>query len=120
MEIKVSIGEIIDKLTILSIKKFKIKDIDKLSNIENEHDYLFDIVFNKLKVNIEDFNRLKEINERLWKIEDDIRVKEKRSEFDNDFIQLARLVYITNDIRSEVKKELNLKYKSEFIEEKSY
>jgi hypothetical protein len=120
MKIEVSIGEIIDKLSILSIKKDGIKDEKKLLNIKKEHDYLFDIVFNILEIDNNDFNRIKDINKKLWIIEDQIRIKEKLKEFDHFFIELARSVYITNDLRSDVKKELNIKYGSNFIEEKSY
>jgi hypothetical protein len=120
MEIEVSIGEIVDKLSILRIKKFNITDKDKLININKEYDYLFEIVFNKLKVDSEDFHKLQIVNERLWEIEDKIRNKEKEKQFDSDFIELARSVYITNDQRSEIKKVINVKYGSSFVEEKSY
>ena len=120
MEIKVSIGEIVDKLSILLIKKTNIKDKEKLKNILKEYDYLNNIVFNILKVSEDDFLNLVSINEKLWDIEDEIRDKERNKEFDNKFIELARAVYITNDKRAEIKKEINLKYNSSFIEEKSY
>lgn len=120
MKIEVSIGEIVDKLSILKIKKNNIKDELKIVNVINEYDYLHDIVFNELKIEESDFLNLVIINERLWDIEDKIRDKEKEKLFDNDFIELARSVYITNDKRSEIKKEINLKYGSLFIEEKSY
>jgi hypothetical protein len=120
MNIEVSIGEIIDKLSILSIKKEEIKNSEKLENITKEHDYLWNIVFNSIKVDFQDFENLKDINKKLWIIEDKIRKKEKSKEFDIDFIELARSVYITNDIRSDIKKDLNIKYKSNFVEEKSY
>ena len=98
MKIEVSIGEIVDKLSILEIKKLNITD----------------------ESNNNDYNRLIEINKKLWKIEDDIRDKERLNEFDKDFIELARSVYFTNDIRSVIKKEINIKYGSGFVEEKSY
>lgn len=120
MKIEVSIGEIVDKLSILQIKKNNIKDELKLINVINEYNYLNNIVFNELKIEESDFFNLVIINERLWDIEDKIRDKEKEKLFDNDFIELARSVYITNDKRSEIKKEINLKYCSLFIEEKSY
>lgn len=120
MEIEVSIGEIVDKLSILHIKKSNIKDKSKLINIEKEHKYLYDIVFEKLNIEIDDFNKLVEINTKLWKIEDDIRDKESSKEFDDIFTELARNVYFTNDTRADIKKEINIKYGSIFIEEKSY
>jgi hypothetical protein len=120
MNIKVSIGEIVDKLSILHIKTKRITDVDKLVNIEKEYLYLREIVFANLNINIVDYNELFVINEQLWDIEDHIRIKEKNKEFDDKFIELARLVYITNDIRFRVKNLINLKYGSEFKEEKSY
>jgi predicted transposase YbfD/YdcC len=120
MNIKVSIGEIVDKLSILNIKKNNITDESKLFNIIAEYDYLYDVVFNQLKIESDDFNNLLLVNESLWKIEDDIRDKERDKVFDIEFIELARSVYTTNDKRSEIKKEINLKYGSLFVEEKSY
>ena len=120
MKIEVSIGEIVDKLSILRIKKNNITDTEKLKNVITEYDYLYSIVFNDLKINEEDFLNLVIINEKLWDIEDKLRVKESRKSFDNDFIDLARSVYFTNDRRAEIKKEINLKYGSLFVEEKSY
>lgn len=120
MKIEVSIGEIVDKLSILEIKKLNITDESKLININKEYDYLYEVVFSELKINNNDYNRLIEINKKLWKIEDDIRDKERLNEFDKDFIELARSVYFTNYIRSVIKKEINIKYGSGFVEEKSY
>ena len=120
MKIEVSIGEIVDKLSILNIKKNNIADESKLFNIISEYDYLYDVVFNQLKIESDDFNNLLLVNESLWKIEDDIRDKEQDKVFDTEFIELARSVYTTNDKRSEIKKEINLKYGSLFVEEKSY
>ena len=120
MNIKVLIGEIVDKLTILKIKKNNITDESKLFNIIAEYDYLYDVVFNQLKIESDDFNNLLLVNESLWKIEDDIRDKERDKVFDTEFIELARSVYTTNDKRAEIKKEINLKYGSFFVEEKSY
>ena len=120
MKIEISIGEIVDKLSILQIKKNNIQDVIKLENINKEHEYLNDVVFNELKISKEDFFNLVLINENLWEIEDKIRFKERDKEFDTDFIELARSVYFTNDKRAEIKKEINLKYGSLFVEEKSY
>ena len=120
MRIEVSIGEIIDKLSILQIKTSFIKDDEKLNNVKKEYDYLYNIVFNEMKIKQSDFSNMVDINQVLWKIEDDIRDKERDKVFDTEFIELARSVYTTNDKRAEIKKEINLKYGSLFVEEKSY
>ncbi len=120
MKIEVSIGEIVDKLSILQIKTTFIKDEKKLKNVKKEYDYLYDIVFNEMKIEQSDFFDMVSINQKLWKIEDDIRDKERDKIFDDEFVQLARSVYFTNDERAEVKKKINLKYGSLFVEEKSY
>lgn len=120
MKIEVSIGEIVDKLSILQIKTGFIKDEEKLNNVKKEYDYLYDIVFGEMKIEQSDFFDMVFINQKLWKIEDDIRDKERDKTFDNEFVELARSVYFTNDERAEVKKKINLKYGSLFVEEKSY
>lgn len=120
MNIEVSTGEIVDKLSIIQIKKNNITDNEKLININKEYDYLYKIVFEDLKITKEDFYKLIWINEKLWKIEDDLRIKENKKEFDEEFIELARSVYYTNDERANIKKDINIKYKSDFVEEKSY
>jgi hypothetical protein len=122
MNIEVSHGEIVDKLTILQIKKENIKDPSKLDNIVKEYDYLFSIVENDLGIltSSPEYLELLSINKDLWVIEDDIREKERQKQFDDEFIKLARDVYYTNDVRAKIKKEINLKYSSGFIEEKSY
>jgi len=120
MKIEVSIGEIVDKLSILQIKTEFIIDEEKLNNVKKEYDYLYDIVFNEMKIEQSDFFDMVSINQELWKIEDDIRDKERAKEFDDEFIRLARAVYVTNDKRAEVKKVINIKYGSLFVEEKSY
>ena len=120
MKIEVSIGEIIDKLSILQIKTSFIKDDEKLNNVKKEYDYLYNIVFNEMKIKQSDFSNMVDINQVLWKIEDDIRDKERDKVFDTEFIELARSVYTTNDKRAEIKKKINLKYGSLFVEEKSY
>jgi hypothetical protein len=122
MNIEVSHGEIVDKLTILQIKKENIKDPSKLDNIVKEYDYLFSIVENDLGIltSSPEYLELLSINKELWIIEDDIREKERQKQFDDEFIKLARDVYYTNDVRAKIKKEINLKYSSGFIEEKSY
>jgi hypothetical protein len=122
MNIEVSHGEIVDKLTILQIKKENITDLSKLDNIVKEYDYLLSVVENDLNISTEspEYLELLSINKELWDIEDDIRDKERQKEFDDDFIKLARAVYYTNDVRSKIKKEINLKHSSGFVEEKSY
>jgi hypothetical protein len=121
MKIEVSDGEIVDKLSILQIKKENITDVDKLSNINKEYLYLHEIVFSKLNISHDDdYIKLLEVNRKLWVIEDRIRDKERDNQFDDEFIELARSVYHTNDIRANIKKEINIKYGSSFVEEKSY
>jgi hypothetical protein len=120
MKIEISIGEIVDKLSILQIKTGMIKEEKKVINVKKEYDYLYDIVFNEMKIEQTDFFDMVIINTELWKIEDDIRKKESQKEFDQEFINLARSVYITNDKRADIKKKINIKYGSNFIEEKSY
>jgi hypothetical protein len=122
MKIEVSHGEIVDKLTILQIKKENITDPDKLDNITKEYNYLFSVVENDLGIptSSSEYLELLSVNKELWVIEDDIRDKERQREFDDDFIKIARSVYYTNDVRSKIKKEINLKYSSDFVEEKSY
>ena len=122
MNIEVSHGEIVDKLTILQIKKENITDPSKLDNIVKEYNYLLSVVENDLGISTESpkYLELLSINKELWVIEDDIRDKERIKEFDDDFIKLARAVYYTNDVRAKIKKEINLKHSSGFVEEKSY
>lgn len=122
MKIEVSIGEIVDKLTILDIKMTNIFDPEKLRNISKEYGYLKDVVEEDLGIptTSDEYIKLLNINKELWDIEDDIRDKERNQEFDNKFIDLARAVYITNDKRAKAKKEINLKFGSNFVEEKSY
>ena len=122
MNIEVSHGEIVDKLTILQIKKENITDPSKLDNIVKEYDYLLSVVENDLGISTlsPEYLELLSINKDLWVIEDDIRDKERQKEFDDDFIKLARAVYYTNDVRAKIKKEINLKHSSGFVEEKSY
>ena len=116
----ISLGELIDKVTILEIKQIHMTGI-KLKNIDKELKLLKYILQDKsLKIDIDLINNLKEVNKNLWEIEDNIRIKESNQEFDKEFIQLARSVYKENDRRASIKKEINLKYKSELVEEKSY
>jgi hypothetical protein len=119
MKIEVSNGEILDKLSILEIKNNKIKDENKLKNIKKEYYYLKNIS-TELDYDPKLYDALLDINNKLWDIEDNIRVKEKQATFDKEFIELARSVYVTNDKRCEIKKQINICSKSNFVEEKSY
>ncbi len=117
--VPVSVGEVIDKITILEIKAERITDPAKLANVEKELAVLKpieakypEVAFYKL--------RLKAINESLWDIEDAIRVRERDQSFGEEFIDLARSVYFTNDKRAEIKKQINTVVGSEIVEEKSY
>jgi uncharacterized protein YukE len=121
--VPVSPGEVLDKITILEIKSERMTDPEKVANVRTELKLLQetwagavqeDEVVRRLH------DALKQINEKLWDIEDDIRDKERVKEFDERFVELARSVYFTNDRRSQVKKELNLHLGSQIIEEKSY
>ena len=119
----ISVGEFFDKITILEIKKKKIHDQEKLTNVNNELTELRNI---EQTYNLENFKlnnlikKLYNVNLELWDIEDKIRILEKSKSFDSEFIQLARSVYIKNDLRANLKKEINIKSKSNLIEEKSY
>ena len=116
----ISIGELIDKITILEIKQIYMTGI-KLKNINKEMKLLKNILQDKnLEINIDLIKNLKKINKKLWEIEDNIRIKERNQEFDEEFIKLARSVYIENDKRASIKKEINQKYNSDLVEEKSY
>lgn len=123
VSLPVSIGEAIDKLTILQIKSERISAKEKLDNINKELRILkadldkIDGLWGQIENLMVD---LKVVNEELWVIEDDIRIKEFKKEFDEEFIRLARAVYVTNDRRADVKKLINLKLGSELVEEKSY
>ncbi|QHG86323.1 DUF6165 family protein [Xanthomonas sp. NCPPB 1638] len=121
--VPVSFGELLDKIAILQIKSERMTDVAKLANVRNELSALenswmahpaagHDIV--RLRA------ELKAVNERLWVIEDDIRLKEQAQSFDDAFIQLARSVYIENDERARIKKQINLALGSSYVEEKSY
>ena len=116
----ISIGELIDKITILEIKQKYMTGI-KLKNINKEMKLLKNILQDKnLEINIDLIKNLKKVNKKLWEIEDNIRIKESNQEFDEEFIKLARSVYIENDKRASIKKEINQTYNSDLVEEKSY
>ena len=123
INIPISPGELVDKITILDIKKEFIDDVNKLKNINHEYDLLMQIYNNDVSITdgVDDLKtKLKNINLSLWKIEDDIRDCERDKIFDNTFVELARSVYFTNDKRSKVKLEINLLLNSSLVEEKSY
>jgi hypothetical protein len=119
MNIEISIGEALDKLSILGIKMEKIKDEDKLDNVSKEYYMFLDLVDEDM---LEDelYDQLKYVNRRLWDIEDEIRECERVGNFNLNFIRLARAVYHRNDERAAIKKEINIKYKSNLVEEKNY
>lgn len=119
MKIEVSIGEVVDKWTILSIKALNITDKDKLVNVFKEKNYLNGVIDPEI---LHDplTDRLLEVNQALWKVEDLLRDFERARSFGEEFVDLARSVYKINDKRAHIKKEINIKYGSDFVEEKSY
>lgn len=124
IEIKTSIGDVFDRLSILEIKLDNVTTEVQKTNILNELEYLriklipyWESGGDNLK---EIYDRLKGINNELWTIEDSIRLKERNRQFDSEFIELARRVYYTNDNRAREKKEINYLLNSEFFEEKIY
>ncbi|MCH8499651.1 MAG: DUF6165 family protein [Marinobacter sp.] len=123
IKVPVSFGEVLDKITILEIKSERIKDEAKLKNVRLELDELT-ATWNQAVADqsaIADLRQqLKGVNEALWVIEDDIRDQEAAQDFGPRFIELARAVYVTNDKRAALKKDINLALGSRFVEEKSY
>jgi hypothetical protein len=123
IDVEVSLGEFLDKLTILEIKSERISDPAKLDNINKELSKLRETWSSSPYSNAtidDELDKLRDINKQLWDIEDEIRDKEAQQEFDDRFIQLARAVYFSNDKRSEIKRVLNAKLGSTLLEEKSY
>ncbi len=121
--VPVSPGEVLDKITILEIKSERMTDPEKVANVRVELELLSKYWADSVTENeIVHMLRaqLKAINEKLWVIEDDIRDKERVKEFDEQFVELARSVYATNDRRAQIKKELNLHLGARIVEEKSY
>ncbi|MEM6576639.1 MAG: DUF6165 family protein [Pseudomonadota bacterium] len=119
----VSYGELLDKITILEIKAERIKDAAKLENVRHELELLSKV----WDTHVDDANQvtdareqLRAVNLTLWEIEDKIRLKEAANTFDDRFVELARAVYVTNDRRAAIKKDINLALGSALIEEKSY
>lgn len=120
MKIEVSNGEIVDKLTIIQIKLERIKDKAKLVNLKKEYNELISTLSSIISITDPLYKALYEVNCELWDIEDQIRDLERNKDFGKDFISTARAVYIKNDKRSEIKREINIKTSSGLIEEKSY
>ena len=121
--VEVSVGELLDKISILEIKKKKIKDLEKLKFINDEYNILKDQLNKNVKSNekLEKlFQSLKEINAKLWVIEDDKRLCEKNSDFGDKFIKLSREIHFSNDNRSKVKLEINNHTGSKIKEIKEY
>ena len=119
--VKISYGEIIDKYTILEIKLKNITDVNKREHIQEELAIVLPIVKSLTKGDILELTQnLKSINQSLWVIEDQILMKERISQFDEEFIDLARSVYLKNDERSKIKYKINILTHSPLIEEKSY
>ena len=123
VNIPVSLGELLDKISILEIKNEKILNESKLKNIKKELIGLKNVL-EELNINLSEiddlYKDLFKINLTLWEIEDSIRILEKNEDFGKQFVELARSVYITNDKRFEVKNEINKLFNSEYVEEKSY
>ncbi len=123
VNIPVSLGELLDKISILEIKNKKILNESKLKNIKKElvglRNVLEELNINLLEID-DLYKDLFKINLTLWEIEDSIRVLEKNEDFGKQFIDLARSVYKTNDKRFEIKNEINKLFNSEYVEEKSY
>ena len=118
----ISLGELVDKISILIIKQKNINDEEKLKHINKELEFLQSTLFKYIKKDdIKKYlEKLISINSNLWKIEDDIRDCERKKIFDHNFIELARNVYFTNDERSKVKLDINKDFGSELVEVKSY
>ena len=132
MNIEISNGELLDKVTVLKIKLKNIKDFGKQKDIKKEHDLLTakmatltnSLFENSTTINKEKylnlFNKLLSTNEKLWLLEDRIREKESKSRFDQDFIEIARAIYHTNDIRFKLKQDINELTMSNIIEVKEH
>lgn len=119
--VPVAVGELLDKISILEIKTIHIKDEAKLRNISKELLALKEVCdLHKISFSDELYLNIKKVNQELWDIEDKIRIKEKQKQFDSDFVELARAVYVTNDLRFNCKSAINNHYGSDLREEKSY
>jgi hypothetical protein len=118
---EISLGELVDKISILKIKLLNITDEAKLLHVKKEEQILLQQLqsFNLTGIDLH-LQKMIEVNSKLWKIEDDIRDKERDKKFDGQFIELARLVYVTNDERFNCKSRINEEYQSQIVEVKSY
>lgn len=119
ISIPVGLGELYDKISVLEIKSEKITDKEKLAYVNEELSALRETA-KQFMVNPTLYAELKEVNSRLWDIEDAIRIEESKKDFGEKFIELARSVYVTNDRRAEIKKQINLASGSDIVEVKSY
>jgi hypothetical protein len=117
--VPISLGELYDKVSVLEIKKELIKDAVKLNNITKELAELLKI-FVEFPIDYDLYNKLKQINLDIWHAENEIRTKQKEQKFDKDFIVYARKAHEKNDERSEIKRQINLKFSSDITEEKQY
>lgn len=117
-KINVSLGELVDKISILEIKLKKIKNFDKLKNVRKEFETLTKIIpeYQQTK----NYQHLLTVNSKLWRVEDKLRKLEANKDFNEEFIDLARSVYKLNDKRASLKKEINIEYNSDLVEEKDY
>ena len=118
-----SLGDVADRITILTIKSERMRDPAKLANVRKELAEISEVFFDAVARTPEFnglFERLKPVNEQLWEIEDTIRLCEARGDFGPEFVRLARSVYQTNDLRAAIKRELNTLLGSDLVEEKSY
>lgn len=122
IDIKIGIGEALDRVSILEIKLDSIEDEVKLDNIKKEYKYLMGVLHpvEELEGTKLLYEFLYKVNSSLWVVEDKLRELESKNDFGSDFIELARSVYKLNDERAELKKRINVLYNSEFVEEKSY
>ena len=120
VSIPISIGELWDKYSILLIKREKIKNKEKQNIVKHEIELLDSLMNNYSYTDNKFFINLKSVNEKLWEIEDKIRIKEKNHSFDLEFVELARSVYFTNDKRAEIKSDINKTYNSNICEVKEY
>lgn len=121
IKIQTLLSDVVDKLAILDIKRDKIKDPEEWRDIKEEYDYLSSELANAgFYQDSSHYKQLYEVNLQLWEIEDKLRDLEKQHRFEGHFIDLARKVYKTNDKRAAIKRQINIEYKSTFVEEKSY
>jgi len=121
MKIEVSVGEIFDKLSILEVKSEKLNDTLKLEYVIKEYQYLQNVI-SKINFSLEDevYKKLRDINFRLWDIEDEIRLKEEQRDFGERFVELSRSIYKLNDERFRLKNKINIQTNSDFHEQKGH